>query len=193
MTKNIYALILMLASVAIVYLGLGRYLRNSNNYKQNSDTGQTAVNNLEEKNISWLTAEQDVKYQSQSELSPSFSVTIPRGVSYYQQNEPLHLKTQTGLNITVCSTCQLFIPGCGGLTDGNPEEGGCAIEEVDLGSNLTLEKHYQTAKPQEILGYFQNLKNSEGDVVSVRITSEDNRALSEQEKEIVERIMASLE
>jgi hypothetical protein len=137
-------------------------------------------------------ASEDIFYTSTSTLLPLFSVLIPKDAEYIQDVEPLTIKTKSGLSIVLCTTCQMFILGCGGLTDGNVEEGGCAIDQVQLSGNLTIGSHYHPSEPEKILGSYVNYKNSAGDTVSIRVTTKDNRRLTPNDREVLARIISSL-
>ena len=138
-----------------------------------------------------LTASIDIEYQSTSSLPPLFSVTIPAGSKYHQEREALFVENKD-LTVTICSTCQLFIPGCGGLADGDPKEGGCEIETLTLGEGIDIGMHYQPTEPNKVLGYFDNYENSDGDNISIRVTTSDFRELTESDKLFLNKIISSL-
>ncbi|MDC0449144.1 hypothetical protein OAL67_00890, partial [bacterium] len=74
----------------------------------------------------------------------------------------------------------------------NEKEGGCKIQDIDLGNGFLIGEHYKSNGPTRIYGYFMNYKNNEGQVVSMRITSEDYRSLSEEDKELVYTLVSSI-
>jgi hypothetical protein len=133
----------------------------------------------------------DTEYQSTSSLPPLFSVTIPAGSKYHQEREALFVENND-LTVSICSTCQLFIPGCGGLADGDPKEGGCEIETLTLGEGIDIGMHYQPTEPNKVLGYFDNYENSDGDNISIRVTTSDFRELTESDKLFLNKIISSL-
>jgi hypothetical protein len=137
-------------------------------------------------------ASEALLYESTSEYPPLFSVVIPKGTTYYQDGEPLTINTNSGLTITICTTCQLFVPNCGGLSDGNESQGGCAISDLQLGPNVKIGAHFRSKEPTTILGYFDNYKNSKGNYVSVNVISNDNRKLNDEDKKILFDLLTSL-
>lgn len=139
-----------------------------------------------------LIASQNIIYRSTSNYPPLFSVMIPKGAKYYQDVEPLEIQFGNGLSVTICSTCQLFIPDCGGLSDGNVVEGGCAITPVTLGRGIIIGSHYQVSEPDKILGFYDNYKNSQGETISVRATTGNFRKLTGSDKSILYSLISSL-
>jgi hypothetical protein len=132
-----------------------------------------------------LKATTNTYYRSTSPNAPLFSIVIPQGAEYSQDGEPLHINMESGLSVTVCSTCQLFINGCGG-----PEE--CITNNVNLGNDVTIGSYYIPLNPSKILGYYENYKNNEGGIIGVRATTDDFRKLTNSDKAALYTIISNL-
>ena len=193
--------ILLLGLAGVVAFGIFTFKTQlefiSRDKRQESRSSDVLTSVPEPKNSPIISPEvqiaiRDTEYQSTSSFPPLFSVTIPEGAKYHQGREALTIESNSGLTVTVCSTCQLFIPGCGGLADGNPNEGGCTIKQVSLGEGIDIGMHYQQTEPNQILGYFDNYKNSDGHNISVRVTTNDFRNLTEINKLFLYKIIGSL-
>ena len=133
----------------------------------------------------------DIEYKATGYFVP-FSVTIPKGAKYYQEGEPLYIESEDGLLVMICPSCHKIINNCGGLMDGIPSQGGCAIDEISLGEGIEISMHYQPSEPDRIMGFSGKYKNINRNDIIVTATTNDFRKLSEKDRKFIYKIVNSL-
>ena len=158
------------------------------NQRESEENGQ----NIPKPTPEILIAQKNIYYNSTSKYPPLFSVIIPKGAKYHQDGELLEINLENGLSVTICSTCQLFIPNCGGLSDGDVQEGGCAITQVNLGPGVTIGSHYLISDPKKILGSYNNYNNGNNEHIGVRVLTNNMRKLTINDKAKLYTIISSL-
>ncbi|MFC1722307.1 hypothetical protein ACFL0C_01520 [Patescibacteria group bacterium] len=160
---------------------------------EESKTPYTDIEPVKKEKPKSILATKNTLIASDINFVPLFSVVVPNGTHYYEYYGSVNIETDSGLTVVLCTTCQLFVPNCGGLSDGNEEEGGCAIQTVPVGNDLTIGKYYRSIQPNVIYGYYDNYTNSNGDYVGVRVTSSNNRTLTLEDQDILNTIIKSID
>jgi hypothetical protein len=145
-------------------------------------------------------ADRSFAHTAKTAPSLGYTVTIPKDSRYEigDQGDLVTIRLDQGLTITTCTACQMFIEGCNGLSDGNPEQGGCRIEPEDVGEGIILQKHYQLSDQSQILGYsggtvFGGTNATGRFTIAVRVVTDKFRSLTKADKAILLPILKSIQ
>lgn len=165
-------------------------------YKSYKLTPSPVITSLPEPTPIIFTAQKDTVFRIKH--TPSFEILIPKGAELESEYGMAKVTFNNGLKIIVCDGCQNFVPNCGGLSDGNPQEGGCVNKPIDIGE-YKMTMHYRDGDLGKIQGYTDYPSNFEvysdkfGKIeVTVQIRTDDYRLLTESDKSALLPILRSI-